>query len=62
MVVLHDGATLTIDGLRDHCRAFGLAIQKCPEQLEITDAIPRNGMGKTLKQPLIATYRNKAGV
>ena len=62
VVVLHDGATLTIDGLRDHCRALGLAIQKCPEQLEITDAIPRNGMGKTLKQPLVATYRNKPGV
>ena len=23
VVVLHDGATLTIDGLRDHCRALG---------------------------------------
>jgi acyl-CoA synthetase (AMP-forming)/AMP-acid ligase II len=59
VVLLRDGATLTIDALRDHCRALGLAIQKCPEQLEIADAIPRNGMGKTLKQPLVATYRDR---
>jgi cyclohexanecarboxylate-CoA ligase len=57
VVVLRDGATLSIEGLREHCRELGLAIQKCPEQLEIVDALPRNGMGKTLKQPLVARYR-----
>ena len=57
VVLLRDGATLTIEDLREHCRALGLAIQKCPEQLEIVDAIPRNAMGKTLKQPLIARFR-----
>jgi cyclohexanecarboxylate-CoA ligase len=57
VVLMREGRTLTIDALRDHCRALGLAIQKCPEQLEITDTIPRNGMGKTLKQPLVARYR-----
>ncbi len=58
VVVLREGTTLTIEDLREHCKALGLAIQKCPEQLEITDAIPRNGMGKALKQPLIAQYRS----
>ena len=57
VVVLREGATLTFEDLRTHCKTLGLAIQKCPEQLEITDAIPRNGMGKTLKQPLVARYR-----
>jgi cyclohexanecarboxylate-CoA ligase len=57
VVVLRAGTSLTIEDLRNHCKALGLAIQKCPEQLEIIDAIPRNGMGKTLKQPLVARYR-----
>ena len=58
VVVMREGAVpLTIEALRDHCRALGLAIQKCPEQLELATAIPRNAMGKTLKQPLIAEYR-----
>ena len=35
-----------------HCRLEGLAIQKCPEQLEVVDALPRNAMGKVLKQDL----------
>lgn len=57
VVLLREGGSLTIESLRDHCRALGLAVQKCPEQLELTDAIPRNGMGKILKQELVARYR-----
>ena len=40
--------------LADHCRSLGLAAQKCPEQLELVDALPRNPMGKVLKQDLRA--------
>ena len=58
VVVLRDGARLTIEMLRDHCRTIGLAMQKCPEQLEVVETIPRNAMGKTLKQPLVAQYRS----
>ena len=38
----------------EHCRSLGLAVQKCPEQLELVDALPRNSYGKVLKQELRA--------
>jgi non-ribosomal peptide synthetase component E (peptide arylation enzyme) len=31
-----------------------LAVQKCPEQLELVDSLPRNSFGKVLKQDLRA--------
>ena len=43
---------MELSDIREHCRSEGLAIQKCPEQLEIVDALPRNAMGKVLKQEL----------
>jgi acyl-CoA synthetase (AMP-forming)/AMP-acid ligase II len=42
----------TLQSLADHCRGLGLAIQKCPEQLELVDTLPRNPYGKVLKQEL----------
>lgn len=52
VVVLHPDATLDLPGLRAHCEAEGLARQKCPEQLEIVDELPRNPMGKVVKPDL----------
>ena len=52
VVVLRPGATLDLQGLRAHCEAEGLAKQKCPEQLEIVDELPRNPMGKVVKPEL----------
>ena len=46
VVVLRPGATLTLQDLRAYCEVEGLARQKCPEQLEIVDELPRNPMGK----------------
>lgn len=51
-VVLRDGSVVDLTQIRDHCRDEGLAVQKCPEQLEVVDAIPRNAMGKVLRQDL----------
>ncbi len=51
-VVLRDGSTIGLTEIRQYCRLEGLAVQKCPEQLEIVEAIPRNAMGKVLKQDL----------
>jgi acyl-CoA synthetase (AMP-forming)/AMP-acid ligase II len=42
----------TLQSLAEHCRSLGLAIQKCPEQLELVDVLPRNSYGKVLKQEL----------
>jgi non-ribosomal peptide synthetase component E (peptide arylation enzyme) len=51
-VVLQKGSNVELNDLREHCRREGLSIQKCPEQLEFVDALPRNAMGKVLKQDL----------
>jgi acyl-CoA synthetase (AMP-forming)/AMP-acid ligase II len=42
----------TLQSLAAHCRGLGLAVQKCPEQLELVDVLPRNSYGKVLKQEL----------
>lgn len=54
VVVPRAGAALQLDDLRAHCRAHGLATYKCPEQLEVTEVLPRNTMGKVLKHELRA--------
>jgi cyclohexanecarboxylate-CoA ligase len=52
VVVPQRGCEVELNEIREHCRGEGLAIQKCPEQLNIVDALPRNAMGKVLKQDL----------
>ena len=52
VLVLRDGREVELTEIREHCRLQGLAVQKCPEQLEFVDALPRNAMGKVLKQDL----------
>jgi acyl-CoA synthetase (AMP-forming)/AMP-acid ligase II len=52
VVVLQEECKVELNDLREHCRLEGLAVQKCPEQLEVVDALPRNAMGKVLKQDL----------
>jgi cyclohexanecarboxylate-CoA ligase len=52
VVVFQEGLQVDMDDIREHCRLEGLAAQKCPEQLEVVDALPRNAMGKVLKQDL----------
>jgi cyclohexanecarboxylate-CoA ligase len=57
VVVLAPGAdSLSIPDLAAHCITSGLAKQKIPEQLQIVTALPRNAMGKVLKQELRKRY------
>jgi acyl-CoA synthetase (AMP-forming)/AMP-acid ligase II len=57
VVVLAEGVeTVTLAELVDYCRGHQLAVQKIPERLEIIDVLPRNSMGKILKQELRKTY------
>ncbi len=57
VVVLAEGVTsLTLPEIVEHCRAHELANQKIPERLEIIEALPRNPMGKILKQELRKQY------
>ena len=56
VVVLAEGVdTLTLAEIIDFCRSEQLATQKIPEQLHLVDALPRNSMGKILKQELRAS-------
>jgi acyl-CoA synthetase (AMP-forming)/AMP-acid ligase II len=52
VVAAPDAEPPTLQSIADHCRALGLAVQKCPEQLELVDGLPRNSYGKVLKQEL----------
>ncbi|MVW70976.1 AMP-binding protein [Bordetella sp. 15P40C-2] len=51
VVVLRDGASLTLEDLQAHCRGK-LGGFKIPKQLIITDALARNPSGKVLKRVL----------
>ena len=53
VIVLADDVTdLSLPELAEHCRSENLANQKIPERLEIVDELPRNSMGKVVKQEL----------
>jgi acyl-CoA synthetase (AMP-forming)/AMP-acid ligase II len=54
VVVPVPGHTVTLAVLAEHCVAEGLARYKCPEQVELVDELPRNAMGKLLKNSLRA--------
>jgi acyl-CoA synthetase (AMP-forming)/AMP-acid ligase II len=56
IVVTRDATHLDLDALRAHCDALGLARHKIPEQIEHLDVLPRNAMGKVLKQQLRAQF------
>jgi acyl-CoA synthetase (AMP-forming)/AMP-acid ligase II len=57
VVVLAEGTgSLTLAEVAEHCRRRQLANQKIPERLEIVPALPRNALGKILKQELRRTY------
>ncbi len=57
VVVAEPGLTVTLADLLEFCVAAGLARYKCPERVELVDALPRNAMGKILKSQLQATLR-----
>jgi len=57
VVVLRPGeGALTLAEVAAHCRARGVAMQKVPEQLEFVDVLPRNLLGKVVKQELRVRY------
>jgi acyl-CoA synthetase (AMP-forming)/AMP-acid ligase II len=48
-VLVLDAPSIGLDDIVAHCSSRGLAKFKCPEQVEVVAAIPRNSMGKVLK-------------
>jgi acyl-CoA synthetase (AMP-forming)/AMP-acid ligase II len=62
VVVLADPTVpVTLPELVDYCRSHQLASQKIPEQLEVVAELPRNAMGKVLKQDLRRTFGPTVG-
>ncbi len=60
VLVLGDGATsLSVAEVADFCRSHHLAAQKLPERIEIVEQLPRNALGKILKQQLRTTYATR---
>jgi acyl-CoA synthetase (AMP-forming)/AMP-acid ligase II len=53
-IVLAPGATLSLERIRAHADASGLAKHKWPERLEIFDAFPRTSVGKIRRAELRA--------
>ena len=56
VVVAAPGATIALDDVVAHCRGEGMTPFKIPERVEVVDAIPRNSMGKILKNELRARF------
>lgn len=52
VLLVRPGRRVTLPELVAHCRGEGLAGYKCPEQLHVVDELPRNPMGKVLKEAL----------
>ncbi len=55
-----DGAALSIEGLDEAFRAFGVARQKTPEKLVMVDDFPRTASGKVRKAELRGMLRGES--
>jgi acyl-CoA synthetase (AMP-forming)/AMP-acid ligase II len=55
-VRLREGGTLTLEEVRDHCVAAGLASYKKPTSLDVVDLIPKSAVGKILRSEVRAPY------
>ena len=52
VAALKEGATATPDELREHLRRSELTSIKVPERVELTDALPKNAVGKIAKDEI----------
>ena len=61
-VVLQPGADMTLADVQKHFVDGGVARQKTPEHLQVVELIPRNPMGKVLKDQLRAEISDQGAV
>jgi malonyl-CoA/methylmalonyl-CoA synthetase len=57
-VVIHPESNITPDDVQKHCRE-NLHKWKCPKEVFFLEKLPRNSMGKVLKQDLKAFFKRK---
>ena len=58
-VVLRPGAALDVATMGQRLTALGLARYKCPERLEVLDALPATASGKIQKHELVRTLTSR---
>jgi len=58
-VELQEGASLTLDEVRDFLKQQQVMMYKVPERLEIVDALPMTPTGKVKKAPLVDDIKQK---
>ncbi len=58
-VIPKPGAELTLEDLNEHLRTHGVATQKLPERIEVTDAFPMTATGKVQKHILRGLVADK---
>lgn len=49
-----EGASVTLEDIREHLKKSDIAAYKLPERLELAEALPRNPLGKVLRRGLRA--------
>lgn len=54
-VVAKDGESISLEDIKSHLKAEGFASFKMPERIEHIDKLPRNALGKVLRNELRAT-------
>ncbi len=60
-VMVHRGESLSMEAVRQHFLAAGIARQKTPERLELVEAFPRTAAGKIKKFELRERLRSAGG-
>jgi non-ribosomal peptide synthetase component E (peptide arylation enzyme) len=58
-IVPRDGQSVTLEDVATFMKESGIAVYKIPERIEIINAIPRNPVGKALKNVLRKDIRKK---
>ena len=56
-VVLKPGGTLTTTEIKDHCKHH-LSDWKCPKEVFLLEELPRNKMGKVVKEEVVKLLLN----
>jgi fatty-acyl-CoA synthase len=59
-VALADGASLTLEGLRDHLSSSGFARWQLPDRMQVVDVVPKTAVGKFDKKVLRRLFAQPA--
>ena len=56
-MILKPGVAFAEKEIRDHCKQH-LHDWKCPKEILFLDELPRNKMGKVMKEEIVKYFRN----